>query len=328
MTTPFQRSRVLSRPAAVAGCLGSASRAARPSRAAVNLSNIATLVPWRLRRLAPRDTQHPRQPRYATQVNSGVLRHALAALVLGVPLLAADLAPTGTLRASFIATNPVQGRVDPGTGEVTGPVADLVPELARRLNVPYTIVPLPDAGSVLDSVRAGRADIGFLAYEAARATQVDFSRPYALMGSAYAVRADSPIKKSAEVDRAGVKVGAVKGQSQQIYVSEQVRNARIQVLPTMPSPDALVGMLTRGEIDAFAANRQRMEDLARTSPRVRVLEDDFLVVGQAMIVPKGDAASLEELNRFLVDVLGSGFVKASLARADLAGVEAASAEAR
>jgi hypothetical protein len=45
------------------------------------------------------------------------------------------LAPTGTLRSSFIATNPVQGRVDAKTGEATGPAADLTRELARRLGV-------------------------------------------------------------------------------------------------------------------------------------------------------------------------------------------------
>src|SRR5690349_6128766 len=89
------------------------------------------------------------------------------------PLRADGLAPTGTLRSSFIASNPVQGRVDPKTGAVTGPVADLTRELARRLGVPFVITPLPDAGSVLESVKAGKVDIGFLAYEAARATQVD-----------------------------------------------------------------------------------------------------------------------------------------------------------
>ena len=46
------------------------------------------------------------------------------------------LAPTGTLRASFIITNPVQGRVDAQTGATTGPAPDLVRELARRLGVP------------------------------------------------------------------------------------------------------------------------------------------------------------------------------------------------
>src|SRR6266446_6005915 len=123
------------------------------------------------------------------------LQGFLLALILAVPPPATDLAPTGTLRAAFLTTNPVQGRVDPQTGAVTCPAADLVRELARRLRVPFTILPVPDAAAVIDSVKTRKADIGFLAYEAARAEQVDFSDPYALMGSAYAVRADSSIKR-------------------------------------------------------------------------------------------------------------------------------------
>ena len=77
------------------------------------------------------------------------------AAILSVVMLQAQstlLAPTGTLRASFIATNPVQGRVDANTGVVSGPAADLMQELARRLGVKHVVMPLPDAGAVLDSV--------------------------------------------------------------------------------------------------------------------------------------------------------------------------------
>ncbi len=233
------------------------------------------------------------------------------------------LAPTGTLRAAFLATNPVQGRVDPQTGAITGPAADLVRELARRLGVPHTITPVPDAAALLASVKSGAVDIGFLAYEAARAAQVEFSTPYSLMASAYAVRADSALESSADVDRAGVTIGAVKGQSQEIFVSANVKNARVDVRPVVPPNDALAAMLMSGEIDAFAANRGRMEDLARTSPKLRVLPDNFLVVGQAIVVNKGESARVEELNRFLAEVRASGFVKSSLDRAGVAGVEVA-----
>src|SRR5258705_5983753 len=85
------------------------------------------------------------------------------------------LAPTGTLRSSFIATNPVQGRVDAKTGEATGPAADLTRELARRMGVPFVVMPLPDAGAVLESVKSGKVDLRFLSVEAESATQPDFS---------------------------------------------------------------------------------------------------------------------------------------------------------
>jgi polar amino acid transport system substrate-binding protein len=247
----------------------------------------------------------------------------LVALLLLVFLAGAQLAPTGTLRAAFLATNPVQARIDPQTGAITGPAADMARELARRLGVQVALMPVPDAAAVIDRVLTKQADIGFLAYEAERATQVEFSEPYLLMGNAYLVAADSPIRRSADVDRAGVTVGAVKGQSQEIYVSANLKNARVRVFQATPSHEELVQMLASGELQAFAANRQRMGDTAATSPRVRVLADDFLKIGQAIVVPKGDTARLKEINTFVLDARTSGFVQQSITRAKLTGMEVA-----
>ncbi|MGE0593922.1 MAG: transporter substrate-binding domain-containing protein [Vicinamibacterales bacterium] len=241
---------------------------------------------------------------------------------------AAQLAPTGTLRVAFLRTNPVQGRVDPTSGTISGPVAELMPALARRLGVPYRLVPVEDAAAVMASVRSGATDMGLLAVEAARATQVDFSIPYALMGNAYLVRADAAFARSEDVDRPGVTVGAVRGQSQQIWVSEHLQNAEVRLLPAVPPAEAIVRLLVDGTVDAFAANRQRMEDAARTSPGVRVLDDDFSFIGQALVVRRGDAAGLALLDAFVREALRSGLVAAAIDRAGLSGVRPAPVPAR
>jgi len=247
----------------------------------------------------------------------------LIALFLVLQVVGADLAPTGTLRVSFIASNPVQGRVDPKTGATSGPAPDLARELGRRLGIPVVVTPLPDAGAVLESVTSGKVDFGFLAVEAARATQVDFSDPYLLAGSAYAVRTDSSIKQSADVDRAGVTIGAVTGQSPEVWVREHVKAARIVSLPAVPPNAELAAMLRDRRVDVFAANRTRMEELARAFPEVRVLSDNFTVLGQAIAVAKGQRARLDSVNRFIAEALAAGVVKASIERAGLPGVEEA-----
>lgn len=247
----------------------------------------------------------------------------VAGLVIALHAQSKLLAPTGTLRASFIATNPVQGRVDPKTGATTGPAADLTRELARRIGVPSVVMPMPDAGAVLESVKNGTVDLGFLAVEAERAAQVDFSDAYSSSGAAYAVRTDSPFQKSGDVDRAGVTIGAITGQAPEVYVREHAKNARVQSLPAVP-PNAEMGrMLLDRKVDAFAANRTRMEELVRDVPGLRVLPDDYMVTLQAIVVPKGKAAQLAEVNRFLADVRKSGFVLSSLNKAKVAGVKVA-----
>jgi len=97
--------------------------------------------------------------------------------------VAADLAPTGTLRATFLAGNPVQATIDASTGAISGPAADIVKELARRAGVPYTIAPSNGAKELIERLNTHAADIGFLAWEADRARLVDFSGPYLLMGT-------------------------------------------------------------------------------------------------------------------------------------------------
>jgi polar amino acid transport system substrate-binding protein len=236
----------------------------------------------------------------------------------------AVLAPTGTLRAIYLGTNPVHGRTDPRTGAATGPVPDLVQELARTLKVPYAITPAPDAAGVIAALTGGKADIGFLAYDASRAREVDFGAPFIVMFNSYVVRADSSIRQSADVDRAGVTVGAVKGQTQELFVSSNLKSAKIQLFPTMPPQAEVEKLLTGGDVDAFAVNRQRALDAeAASGGRLRALADSFLAVNQAFVVPKGDRAKLPIIERFVSDARTSGFIKAAIDRAKLTGVDVA-----
>lgn len=235
---------------------------------------------------------------------------------------AAELAPTGTLRASFLGNNPTQGRVDAKTGAVSGPIAEITRELARRLGVPFRITPAPSVGGVLDAVKGHTADIGFLAFDATRASEVDFSQPYALGWNSYLVRADSPIRSAADIDRTGIRVGAAKGDSGELYLSRTLQQAELKSRPGMTVDDAQK-MLAASEIDAFATNRQRLVEAAARLPNVRVLPDNFFAVEQSIVIGKGDAATLEVLNRLIDDLRVSGFLKAAIDRAQLAGVEVA-----
>jgi polar amino acid transport system substrate-binding protein len=249
-------------------------------------------------------------------------------ILFALPAMAADpahLAPTGTLRAAFLGDNPVQGRVDPATGAITGPVADLVKALAQRLGVPYKILPDANARVVIDHLKAQAADIGFLAYDETRAEEVDFTRPYVLMQSTYLVRADSDIQKAAEADRTGKHIGAVKGQTPQIYLSRNLKNAQLRSFDDMPAFEELQRLLTSGELDAFGANRQRMVEAAARSSKLRALPDNYSAVEQSLVVVKGRHDQIEVLDRFLDEARDSGLVKASLERAKINGAEVAPA---
>ncbi|RPH60834.1 MAG: hypothetical protein EHM89_08255, partial [Acidobacteria bacterium] len=166
---------------------------------------------------------------------SQAMRSAIILVLIGLSSVrataqssSATLAPTGSLRAVFLAGNPVQGRVDAETGAASGTVPDLVRELARKLGVPYTIIPAQDAKGVIDALRNQTADIGFLAYDETRAREVDFGAAFVVMFNSYLVRANSPIQRSADVDRTGVTVAAVKGQTQELFVSGHLKADKVR----------------------------------------------------------------------------------------------------
>ena len=256
-------------------------------------------------------------------------RIVVVGLLAASPALvhASDLAPTGTLRATFIATNPVQAVTDAKTGEVSGPAADLARELARRLNVPFTIKGVPGVQPVIDSVKDGTADLGFVAFDPVRAAQVDFSQPYSLAQNTYLVLTRSPIRSGAEIDRPGVRIGVGLNDAGDYFLTRNLKHAELK-RNAGGSLDLAFKMLKSGEIDAYAANRQRLTEFVRREPDLRIVPDNFYGVEQSIIVRKGNAALLGEVERLIEEARGSGFIEVAIARAGLSGVDVAPARSK
>jgi polar amino acid transport system substrate-binding protein len=256
---------------------------------------------------------------------------ALSLLLASLPARADDdsrtLAPTGTLRATYIATNPVQAFVDPVTKEVRGPAAAIARELARSIGVPLAISGAKGVEGVIESVRNGTADIGFVAYDAKRAVQVDFSQNYALAQNTYLVVAASPIKSVADADRAGVRIGVGARDAGDYFLTRTLKHATL-MRNEGGVGDAAVKALLAGELDAYAGNRMRLHTVAQKTPGLRLVPDNFYGVEQAVIVPKGDAARLALINRFIDKARASGLIAEAIASAGLVGVDVAQPNSR
>src|SRR4051794_34303009 len=236
--------------------------------------------------------------------------------------LAKDLAPTGTLRATYIATNPVQASADAATGELRGPAAAIAAALARRAGVPVAITGAKGVEGVLESVKNGSADIGFLAFDPLRAAQVDFSQNYALAQNTYVVVENSPIKSVADADRAGVRIGVGARDAGDYFLTRTLKSATL-VRNEGGIGEAAIKALLAGELDAYAGNRMRLHEAARKSPGLRLVPDNFYGVEQAVIVPKGETARLALINPFIDEARAGGFIADAIARAGLVGVDVA-----
>lgn len=263
-----------------------------------------------------------------------ILSLALGALAVGaaaqtnVAAMRDALAPTGTLRAAFLATNPVQANVDAETGEITGIAPDLAAEIGRQMGVDVTMDPRRGVPAVIEAVRNGEADIGFLAYAASRAEQVDYAQVYVLGHNSYLVRTDSPIRTLEDADSEGVRIGAREGVAVDLYLTRTIERADLVHLPRMTTDADAARMLLADEIDAYATNVQRLSAVTATEPRVRIVDGSLMSADQAIVVARGNESGADHLNRFLDEARSSGLLQRIVDRYGLAGVEVAPARMR
>ena len=138
-----------------------------------------------------------------------------------------SLAPAGRLCAAINIGNPVLVQRNPVTGAPMGVTIDLARELAKRLGVPLEQVVIDGAGKSFETVKSAACDIGFLAVEPARASEIDFTAPYVIIEGVYAVRADGSIKSNDEVDRAGVRVAVNKGAAYDLFLTRSLKHATL-----------------------------------------------------------------------------------------------------
>ena len=234
-----------------------------------------------------------------------------------------DVAPGGTLRAVYLGTNPAQAVRDPATGAVRGPSFELATALAARAKVPLDFKAIPNPPAVIEAVRSGQADIGFVAYEATRVGTVEFSQIYMLNRQSLLVRDDSPIKAVADVDQAGRRIAGTVNDSVTLCMKRILKQATVIDLENNPAEVSKA--LTEGTIDAFGASRQRLTVLARSTPGTRLLPDDLFTVPQNIIVPKDRPAALAAVNALIDEARASGLLQGAIERGGAVGVAMAPA---
>jgi polar amino acid transport system substrate-binding protein len=231
-----------------------------------------------------------------------------------------DLAPSGKLRAAINFGNPILAARDPSSGEARGVSVDLSRELARRLGVPLELVTYNAAGKVVEALKTGAWDVAYVAVDPVRANEISYSAAYVVIEGAYLVREDSPIRSNAEVDRAGVRVAAATGSAYDLYLSRELKQARIVRAPTSP---AVTDLFVAQRLEVAAGVKQQLEADAKRIPGLRLLDGRFMLINQAMGTPKGREAGVAYLREFIEEMKASGFVARALARHRIEGAAVA-----
>jgi polar amino acid transport system substrate-binding protein len=230
-------------------------------------------------------------------------------------------APTGKLRASVNLGNPILANRDPMSGEPFGVSVDLARAFAERLSTELELVVFDTAGKSVEAVSEERADIGFFAVDPLRGQAISFSAPYVLIEGFYLVRISSPISAIQDVDQPHNRVVVGTGSAYDLFLSRELKFAQIVRAPTSPT---VVQTFDEQNLEVAAGVRQQLEADADKLSGLRLLDERFMVIQQAMGVPKtrGPEAAAA-LHEFVEEMKKSGFVSASLDRHGVVGTSIA-----
>jgi polar amino acid transport system substrate-binding protein len=226
------------------------------------------------------------------------------------------LAPKGKLRVGVYLGSPTSMVRDSKTNEVHGLSFDLGRELAKRLGVSFEQVNYQRISDVLEGMKAGDVDFTVSNSTPARAAVVTFSQVLLTIELGYLVSASSPITSTADVQKAGIRVGVTQGSTSQGTIPKLLPNATV-----VPAQNYQRGieMLEHGEIDTYATNKPTLFEMSDRMPGSRVLDGRWGEEHLAVAIPRDHAAALDYIRRFVEDVQANGLVGQAVERSGLRG---------
>lgn len=231
------------------------------------------------------------------------------------PAARAELVPTGKLRVGLILSNQVLVTKDSSSGELRGVTINLGKALAQRLGVPFEPVGYANPAALVKSFGSNEWDIAFLAFDPARAKDVDFSPPYMEVDNTYLVTANSKVASAETADRPGVTIAVPERSAPDLFLSRNLKSA--QVLRVPGGAEAAIQALTSGKADAYAENAHMLSLYADRLTGARVLEGRYTVIQHAIATPKGKTAAAEYIKTFVEEAKLNGTVAEAIRAAGL-----------
>jgi polar amino acid transport system substrate-binding protein len=220
-----------------------------------------------------------------------------------------DLAPTGALRAVINLGNRLLVQGTPA--EPAGVTVDIARELGERAGVPVELVRVPSVPKTLEAMRAGQADVCFMAIDPERAAEIAFTEPYAVVEGVFVVPLDSPIATMADVDRDHVRIGVVKDSSHEVFLSRTLQRARVV------RGDRGVDVFRDQGLEVAAGVRQMMTEYVTSNPGFRMIEGRFMQVQQAVGTSRTRTPqTLQFLRSTIEELRAGGFIADAIRRAN------------
>ncbi len=235
----------------------------------------------------------------------------------------AELVPTGKLRVGLILSNQVLVTKDPENGALRGVTISIGEALAKRLGVPFESVGYANPAALVKSFGANEWDIAFLAFDPARAQQVDFSPPYMEVDNTYLVMPKSRITAVELADQTSSTIAVPQGSAPDLILSRTLKAAKLIRIPGGESE--AIAALKSGKADAYAENAHMLSLYSDKLPGSQVLGGRYAVIQHAIAIPKGKMAASNYVKIFVEEAKADGTIEQAITAAGLRRTRIASA---
>jgi len=224
-----------------------------------------------------------------------VLLAGLSGVAFGQTTPAAEIAPGGKLRVGMIAITVLGGVADP-----------IARFIGQKLGAAVEPVMYPNPDAYLQSFGKGEWDIAIGPRVLGAAPGKEFP-------------------DIASVDKAGVKIGTIRGAPSDRVLTREIKAAEIVRIPLSPTIAAdAADLLRSGNADVFGADSGVGYPAAEALPGAKIVPGAFATVRVAAALPKGrSAAAQAALATFLEEARQTGVVQKAIDAKGLKGVNVA-----
>jgi polar amino acid transport system substrate-binding protein len=206
-----------------------------------------------------------------------------------------------------------------GAGQPQGLAIGIARAFASRLGLSDVVtIEYPTPQDVIECVKTGGCDLGFMLIDPTRATEVDFTPGFVRSDFTYLLPPRSSVSSAADVDRLGTRIAVVRGHASTAALIRVIK----QAAPVYAeSYETAVDLLRTGSADAFASIREMVIQYSQQLPGSRVLDDSYQSNLAGIAVAKGRGDRLAYISEFLDEMKRSGALKRVIDSAGLRGIE-------
>jgi ABC-type amino acid transport substrate-binding protein len=238
----------------------------------------------------------------------------LSGVALAQAAPASEIAPSGKLRVGMIAITVLGG--------VAQPLASFI---GQKLGVAVEPVMYPSPDAYQQSFGKDEWDIAIGPRVLAPADKADSTGDIWVISLIYVAAPGKVFSDIASVDRAGVKIGTIRGAPSERVLTREIKAAEIVRIPLSPTIAADAAELLRsGKADVFGADSGVGYPAAEALPGATIVPGAFAMVRVAAALPKGrSAAAQASFAAFIDEAKRNGVVQKAIDAKGLRGVNVA-----